>query len=576
MPFCECAVCVEPEPEDFCDRMGLINLSNETNKERVFNIKLPPTFRLDGKEVEMAVTVIYPNNENTDGIINLVFDPNISPLLNLFWVDNEGNFLRKYSEKERLGKGDYNLKIQLKSNENIYKIYCFTLTEKLDKILIEQASFGKENGRAKVVLDNNKNEDKFTFEWTKSDSNSAEANNLGAGNYSVVITSKDQPECTHTIPFTINDEQGKYIPCADPYSFWVTILLPGWTKKYRDYEFRKYFYDLIIKEAPAHIAFRLVWLSPKDMCKVENQYIDWRKCLANKSCDTSNTRNELCEMVECLSTLSDMPPCPVETENVNLCADKDTQKIRIHKASLFTSLLFNKYTDFDTVSQVFPDFIGSTSNYFTLPTISFPTIFNPITFQPPPTLTAETDPSSPIGAVVNAIPKQVNIPNNSKRKKNKSKKPSAKKVQLIKDWQGPRRLKYIANIKAIETKQLAKTSSYKKVTAFLKTTNPDITAYEKLVDYIIRYAIKRKGGTSNEHYFVLIHNATAHLLDQLIVTDTNKLQYKEQLTACLEKQKAVQADFQILLDFWQSKALKKITKAKVINAYQELIKTIVL
>ena len=71
--------------------------------------------------------------------------------------------------------------------------------------------------------------------------------------------------------------------CApvDPYSFRVTIVLPGWTYRFGNPDFRNYMEELIRKELPAHVLARICWpgyrknnqpASENDMVDFENAY----------------------------------------------------------------------------------------------------------------------------------------------------------------------------------------------------------------------------------------------------------------------------------------------------------------
>ncbi|NQU87669.1 MAG: hypothetical protein HQ541_18105 [Mariniphaga sp.] len=47
---------------------------------------------------------------------------------------------------------------------------------------------------------------------------------------------------------------------VDPYSFRVTVVLPGWTTRFRNVEFRRYFEKIVRNELPAHILSRICWI----------------------------------------------------------------------------------------------------------------------------------------------------------------------------------------------------------------------------------------------------------------------------------------------------------------------------
>ncbi len=75
-----------------------------------------------------------------------------------------------------------------------------------------------------------------------------------------------------------------YLPFADLYSFWATLVLPSWMKRFHDADARSFFQHVLYKEAPAHIALNIVWLSPRQMCRFEDTYrlwLTWMRCPDN-------------------------------------------------------------------------------------------------------------------------------------------------------------------------------------------------------------------------------------------------------------------------------------------------------
>ncbi len=73
---------------------------------------------------------------------------------------------------------------------------------------------------------------------------------------------------------------------VDPYSFRVSIVLPGWTERYSNIDFRRFLEDLIQKELPSHIMAKICWIGwPKsyemkegeenEMVEMEEAYHDW-------------------------------------------------------------------------------------------------------------------------------------------------------------------------------------------------------------------------------------------------------------------------------------------------------------
>lgn len=72
---------------------------------------------------------------------------------------------------------------------------------------------------------------------------------------------------------------------VDPYSFRVSIVLPGWTERYSNVDFRRFMEDLIQNELPAHILAKICWIGypasydtgtdENEMMVLEDAYKAW-------------------------------------------------------------------------------------------------------------------------------------------------------------------------------------------------------------------------------------------------------------------------------------------------------------
>lgn len=62
---------------------------------------------------------------------------------------------------------------------------------------------------------------------------------------------------------------------SNPYEFRATVVLPAWTSRAKDYNYRKYAEDTIRLEAPAHIAMDIFWLNRAQMKEFELCYREW-------------------------------------------------------------------------------------------------------------------------------------------------------------------------------------------------------------------------------------------------------------------------------------------------------------
>jgi hypothetical protein len=68
----------------------------------------------------------------------------------------------------------------------------------------------------------------------------------------------------------------------DPYSFWITIVLPDWAERFKNCDRREVFMQTLRREMPAHLPVRYVMLSRADMLAFEAAYNEWIKRLCTK------------------------------------------------------------------------------------------------------------------------------------------------------------------------------------------------------------------------------------------------------------------------------------------------------
>lgn len=78
-----------------------------------------------------------------------------------------------------------------------------------------------------------------------------------------------------------NSESLDYI--EDPYSFTVTVILPGWLDISKNLYFRQFVEETVRQELPAHIVAKFCWLDPYYMDKAEKAYKKLLKALAARA-----------------------------------------------------------------------------------------------------------------------------------------------------------------------------------------------------------------------------------------------------------------------------------------------------
>jgi hypothetical protein len=66
----------------------------------------------------------------------------------------------------------------------------------------------------------------------------------------------------------------------DPYSFRLTVVLPGWSQRFRDLRFRRLAEETLRREAPAHVLVKICWISHDQMRQVDEAYEEWAARLA--------------------------------------------------------------------------------------------------------------------------------------------------------------------------------------------------------------------------------------------------------------------------------------------------------
>ncbi|WP_432813536.1 hypothetical protein [Pantanalinema sp. GBBB05] len=62
---------------------------------------------------------------------------------------------------------------------------------------------------------------------------------------------------------------------ADPYSYRLHIILPAYTSRFRNLEFRQFVETVIREETPAHILPKICWINGNEMAELERLYRDW-------------------------------------------------------------------------------------------------------------------------------------------------------------------------------------------------------------------------------------------------------------------------------------------------------------
>lgn len=104
------------------------------------------------------------------------------------------------------------------------------------------------------------------------------------------------------------DEKCVVCESLDPYSFRVSVVLPGYAPRFSNMEFRALFERTLRSELPAHILAKICWIGVEQMGEFEQRYRAWLEyrqsvLLTNKPESTNTTLNDLLDILEQLYTI---------------------------------------------------------------------------------------------------------------------------------------------------------------------------------------------------------------------------------------------------------------------------------
>lgn len=126
-----------------------------------------------------------------------------------------------------------------------------------------------------------------------------------------------------------NDDKDEYLPApktcdpthspVDPYSFWITVVLPAGTRRFKDKDFQQYFEQIFLAETPAHIAVCFLWVDDRVwMKRFEDALEKWREAKAKCSPDECQVTEFAKDLIQILQE----KPCPC------CCFDRDQSQSR--------------------------------------------------------------------------------------------------------------------------------------------------------------------------------------------------------------------------------------------------------
>jgi hypothetical protein len=128
-----------------------------------------------------------------------------------------------------------------------------------------------------------------------------------------------EPVPPNLLPITVTKEDctSSEGPCQadyDPYSFWISMILPYWPERFQDMNFRRFVERTLRLEAPAHIVLKICWIDVRQMYDLEQAYAAWLQTFMQSACagttdsPTVPLTDSLNRLIDILSQLTNVYP----------------------------------------------------------------------------------------------------------------------------------------------------------------------------------------------------------------------------------------------------------------------------
>ena len=120
------------------------------------------------------------------------------------------------------------------------------------------------------------------------------------------ITATDLTEGFYPLCANLNTDCD--CPITDYYSFRISVVLPYWTERFRNMDFRAFAEDAIHRETPAHILPKFCWISMYDMHRLETAFTEWVTENKKYKPNMNVLNSKLKTMIKVLNTLTNVYP----------------------------------------------------------------------------------------------------------------------------------------------------------------------------------------------------------------------------------------------------------------------------
>lgn len=387
-----------------------------------------------------------------------------------------------------------------------------------------------------------------------------------------------------------------YLPGTDPYSFWVTVVLPGWGRRFGQQDFRETLQQIIRREAPAHIGLRFMWVNARDMYYFEDNYQPWLQYLSGQTvCDEDFS---VCGMVDCLESLECQPPALNSREAVSgQQAALASPVLALNLTDVFLQNFFRPQPTLINLPQFNPVGGVLTLDNWVLPprTILNPNIL-PLNILPgfdPSVLSGSifnlanlgnlfTPPVSvsPIG-MAGASKEGIAVPASETGRSRSISEPEEEKeveatTQLskaaIKKRIRQRQARIREDVTAIENHYFRRTNIYEQGRWFVQDSQSKWEDYEKLITELLADHEERQNPDYTSAYTTLVHTATAAVMDQLVLKGVAPEEVAKPLRKLLRALQKAGFDRKAIGDYWKGEELNAWINGNTVDNYRKILR----
>lgn len=106
---------------------------------------------------------------------------------------------------------------------------------------------------------------------------------------------------------------------ADPYSGWLSVVIPNWTEKFGNKQFQEHFEQIFRQEMPAELAARFCWVDMEKMREFEERYMAWMQAKSLCTPDECHVTKVANELIDWLNNTSCPYSCISDDDLDNPC-----------------------------------------------------------------------------------------------------------------------------------------------------------------------------------------------------------------------------------------------------------------